>query len=179
MDDIESALTASRNAADQLIANAVSSGRAWDAPCAPGKWSPSQIVEHVARSYEASVNVAAGQPSAFPTYSERAPPAVAHRVSANPQARRVPERQDDKGDESGGGRGHAGGRTHAPDGGARALRGGVSCRRRAQDANEDSDVRRRCRRRLRSIHGTPHPPSHPSDRVSVTVQFTLERDEDD
>jgi hypothetical protein len=65
--DIESALIASRNAANQLIANAVSSGRAWDAPCAPGKWSPSQIVEHVARSYEASEHVAAEQPSAFPT----------------------------------------------------------------------------------------------------------------
>jgi hypothetical protein len=64
--DIESALTASRHAADQLLANASSPGRAWDTPCAPGKWSPSQIVEHVARSYEASVNVAAGQPSAFP-----------------------------------------------------------------------------------------------------------------
>jgi hypothetical protein len=64
--DIESALTASRTAADQLIANAISSGLAWDAPCAPGKWSPSQIVEHVTRSYEASVNVAAGQPSPFP-----------------------------------------------------------------------------------------------------------------
>ncbi len=67
MGDIESALTASRNAADQLIADAASPGRAWDMPCAPGKWSPSQIVEHVARSYEASVNVAAEQPSAFPT----------------------------------------------------------------------------------------------------------------
>ena len=66
MGDIESALAASRTAADQLIANAISSGRAWDAPCAPGKWSPGQIVEHVTRSYEASVNVAAGQPSAFP-----------------------------------------------------------------------------------------------------------------
>jgi len=71
--DIESALAASRTAADQLIANASSSGRAWDAPCAPGKWSPSQIVEHVTRSYEASVNVAAGQPSAFPNM-----PALVH-----------------------------------------------------------------------------------------------------
>jgi len=71
--DIESALTASRTAADQLIATAISSSRAWDAPCAPGKWSPGQIVEHVTRSYEASVNVAAGRPSAFPNV-----PAVFH-----------------------------------------------------------------------------------------------------
>ena len=67
MHDIDAALTASRTAADQLIANAASSGRSWDAPCAPGKWSPSQIVEHVARSYDASVTVAAGQRSAFPS----------------------------------------------------------------------------------------------------------------
>ena len=67
MDVLEAALAASRNAADQLIANAVSCGRGWDAPCAPGKWSPSQIVEHVTRSYEASANVAAGRPSAFPS----------------------------------------------------------------------------------------------------------------
>jgi len=64
--DIESALAASRTAADQLIAKAISSVCAWDAPCAPGKWSPGQIVEHVTRSYEASVNVAGGQSSAFP-----------------------------------------------------------------------------------------------------------------
>jgi hypothetical protein len=52
---------------DQLIANAASCGRAWDAPCAPGNWSPSQIVEHVTRSYEASANVASARPSAFPS----------------------------------------------------------------------------------------------------------------
>jgi hypothetical protein len=67
VDAIDAALTASRDAADQLIANAASCGRAWDSPCAPGKWSPSQIVEHITRSYEASANVAAGQPSAFPS----------------------------------------------------------------------------------------------------------------
>ena len=66
VDVIESALAESRNAVDQLVVNAASSGRAWDDPCAPGKWSPGQIVEHVTRSYEASVNVADGRPSAFP-----------------------------------------------------------------------------------------------------------------
>ena len=73
MGDIEAALAASRNAADQLITSAASSGRAWEAPCGRGKWSASQIVEHVARSYEASVNVAKGRPSAFP-----AVPALLH-----------------------------------------------------------------------------------------------------
>lgn len=67
MGDIEAALTASRNAADQLIMHAASFARPWDAPCAPGKWSPGQVVEHVTRAYEASVDVATGRPSAFPS----------------------------------------------------------------------------------------------------------------
>jgi hypothetical protein len=67
VDGIEIALMASRTAADQLVAHAASCGRAWDTPCAPGKWSPGQIVEHVTRSYEASVHVADGRPSAFPS----------------------------------------------------------------------------------------------------------------
>ena len=79
------------------------------------EWSASQIVEHVARSHEASVNLAAGQPSAFPKVHVFAPPAVAHRVPAHAQRDGVlPERQDDETDESGGGCGHAGGRPNAP-----------------------------------------------------------------
>jgi hypothetical protein len=39
----------------------------WTIPRAPGKWSPSQLVEHVARIMEESANVAAGAPSKFPT----------------------------------------------------------------------------------------------------------------
>jgi hypothetical protein len=64
--DIDTALTASREAVWCLIADAEATGLAWATPCAPGKWSPSQIVEHVARSLDASVNVAAGEPSSFP-----------------------------------------------------------------------------------------------------------------
>jgi hypothetical protein len=67
VDAIEIALTASRHAADELIAHATSCGRPWEEPCAPGKWSPSQIVEHVTRSFDASAHVAAGRPSAFPS----------------------------------------------------------------------------------------------------------------
>src|SRR5262245_35745028 len=37
-----------------------------DCPRAPGKWSPSQVVEHVARIMEESANVASGDPSKFP-----------------------------------------------------------------------------------------------------------------
>jgi DinB superfamily len=67
MEKIDSALAASREAAEQLLSDAESLGPAWGAPRAPGKWSPSQIVEHVARSLDASVALAHGQPSSFPT----------------------------------------------------------------------------------------------------------------
>jgi hypothetical protein len=73
MGEIDSALAASREATHRLIADAASTGPAWATPRAPGKWSPSQIVEHVARSLDASVDVASGQPSAFPRL-----PAIVH-----------------------------------------------------------------------------------------------------
>jgi DinB superfamily len=66
MGDINDALAASRDAVDRLIAHAESSGHAWMTPRGPGKWSPSQIVEHVARSLDASVDLASGGPSSFP-----------------------------------------------------------------------------------------------------------------
>ena len=73
--DISAALAASKEAVDQLIVAGEGTGPAWAAPRAPGKWSPSQIVEHVARSLEESAKVAAGRPSMFPTL-----PAVVHPV---------------------------------------------------------------------------------------------------
>ena len=66
MADIDTALAASRDAVDQLIRAGEQSGGAWIASRAPGKWSPSQIVEHVARTLEESANMAAGRPSKFP-----------------------------------------------------------------------------------------------------------------
>src|SRR5437899_729825 len=51
---------------EQLILAGERAGTAWTSPRAPGKWSPSQIVEHVARSLEESANMAAGRPSKFP-----------------------------------------------------------------------------------------------------------------
>ena len=73
MADIDTALAASREAVQRLIEDAEATGSAWETPCAPGKWSPSQIVEHVARSLEASAHLAAGEPSAFPRL-----PAIVH-----------------------------------------------------------------------------------------------------
>ena len=49
MADINTALAANRDAVDEMIRAGEQSGAAWIAPRAPGKWSPSQIVEHVAR----------------------------------------------------------------------------------------------------------------------------------
>ena len=66
MADINGALAQSREAVDALVAAGERTGPAWTAPRAPGKWSPSQIVEHVARSLEESANVVAGRPSKFP-----------------------------------------------------------------------------------------------------------------
>jgi hypothetical protein len=66
MTDIDSALAACRAAADEMMAAAERAPAAWTVPRAAGKWSPSQIVEHVARTLEESANVASGKPSKFP-----------------------------------------------------------------------------------------------------------------
>ncbi|MEO5820605.1 MAG: DinB family protein [Vicinamibacteraceae bacterium] len=64
--NIDAALAASRDATERLIADAETMAARWATPRSPGKWSPSQIVEHVARSYDGSVQMSAGLPSAFP-----------------------------------------------------------------------------------------------------------------
>jgi DinB superfamily len=76
MADINSALAACRTATNELIAAAERSGPAWTVSPAPGKWSPSQIVEHVARTLEESANAAAGRPSKFPKL-----PALLHPIA--------------------------------------------------------------------------------------------------
>jgi hypothetical protein len=65
--DLNSALTESRAALERLIAAGERSGPAWATPPVPGKWSPSQIVEHVARALEESGKNIKGEPSAFPS----------------------------------------------------------------------------------------------------------------
>jgi hypothetical protein len=67
MSDVTSALSAHRAAVNDLMVAAEQSGGRWATPRAPGKWSPSQIVEHVARALEESAQMVAGQPSKFPT----------------------------------------------------------------------------------------------------------------
>src|SRR5437763_382265 len=84
MTDINTALAACKDATDRLGTAAERSGPAWAAPRAPGKWSPSQIVEHVARSLEESAQVAFGRPSKFPKL-----PSVLHPVVRGLLFRRV------------------------------------------------------------------------------------------
>ncbi len=60
-------LSATRTAVSDLAAAADASGSEWTTPRASGKWSPSQVVEHVARALEESAHVVAGVPSKFPT----------------------------------------------------------------------------------------------------------------
>lgn len=65
--DFELSLTGVHAATSALLATADGVGSFWKIPRAPGKWSPSQVVEHVARIMEESANVVDGAPSAFPT----------------------------------------------------------------------------------------------------------------
>ena len=74
MSSIDTALAAHRASIVDLMATAERAPD-WSAPCAPGKWSPAQLIEHVARSLEESVNVITGAPSKFPTF-----PAFLHPV---------------------------------------------------------------------------------------------------
>jgi hypothetical protein len=66
MRNLNAALDASKAAIEELIMAGERTGAAWTSPRAPGKWSPSQIAEHVARSLEESADMAAGLPSRFP-----------------------------------------------------------------------------------------------------------------
>src|SRR5262245_7055909 len=65
MAGVNDVLAANRAAVLDLVAAAERSTTTWTTPCAPGKWSPSQIVEHVARGLEEAANVVSGAPS-FP-----------------------------------------------------------------------------------------------------------------
>ena len=56
-------LAANRGAVIDLVAAAERSGATWTTPRAPGKWSPSQVVEHIARGLEEAANVMSGTPS--------------------------------------------------------------------------------------------------------------------
>jgi hypothetical protein len=69
MADLDTLIAANRAAVDELLGTAevaATEGR-WTTPRAPGKWSPQQVVEHVAISLEEAGNVIAGRPTKLPT----------------------------------------------------------------------------------------------------------------
>jgi hypothetical protein len=65
--DVDTALGAARTAIDAFVVSAERCASVWTVPRAPGKWSPSQVTEHVARALEESAKVARGEVSQFPT----------------------------------------------------------------------------------------------------------------
>ena len=63
MADINDVLAANRAAVIDLVAAAERSAATWNTPRAAGKWSPSQVVEHVARGLDEAANIVSGAPS--------------------------------------------------------------------------------------------------------------------
>lgn len=67
MVDLDITLTGHQKVVQDLVAAVERSNEVWQTARAPGKWSLSQMVEHVARSLDEAANVVAGRPSKFPT----------------------------------------------------------------------------------------------------------------
>jgi hypothetical protein len=63
MADLNDVLADNRAAVLELASAAERSVATWTTPRAPGKWSPSQVVEHVLRGLEEASNVVSGTPS--------------------------------------------------------------------------------------------------------------------
>jgi hypothetical protein len=63
MADLDDVLADNRAAVLDLVAAAERSAATWTTPREPGKWSPSQVLEHVAGGLEEAANVVSGAPS--------------------------------------------------------------------------------------------------------------------
>ena len=68
MSDVIVALERSRAAVDEFLATTDRCADVWTIPTAPGKWSPSQIVEHIAIALEESATQISGGPSQLPRF---------------------------------------------------------------------------------------------------------------
>lgn len=66
MSNLSDSLVEARREVDDMIRTAAACAGCWSTPRAPGKWSPSQVVEHVARSFESSASDVFGVRSEFP-----------------------------------------------------------------------------------------------------------------
>ena len=67
MADLDAVLQSNRAAVDELINTGEQAAGNWTTPRAPGKWSPQQVVEHVARTYDEGAKTVKGVPNEFPT----------------------------------------------------------------------------------------------------------------
>ncbi len=67
MPDLTTVLDDNRAALEDFIAAAEQAASTWTTPRAPKKWSPSQVTEHVALTFEEGAKIVAGEPSVFPT----------------------------------------------------------------------------------------------------------------
>lgn len=64
MTDIEQVIADNRKATDRFLATARSVPKEkWEQPVAPGKWSPAQIVDHIAVTSEVALKAINGDPS--------------------------------------------------------------------------------------------------------------------
>ena len=63
MADVNVVLADNRAAVLDLVAAAERSAATWTTPRAPGKWSPSQVVEHVAGGLDEGANIISGAPT--------------------------------------------------------------------------------------------------------------------
>ena len=66
MADINDLLADNRAAVSDLVAATERSAATWTTPRAPGKWSPSRVVDHVARGVDEAANGLSGAPSSIP-----------------------------------------------------------------------------------------------------------------
>lgn len=64
--DISRQESDSRKAVDVFIKTAEAARSHWTTPRAPGKWSPSQVAEHVAISFDQVAHMIKGEPHGFP-----------------------------------------------------------------------------------------------------------------
>jgi hypothetical protein len=67
MTDINAVLAANHDAIKDLIAAAEKSADSWTVPRTPGKWSPCQVVEHVALVLDESANMVSGTATKLPS----------------------------------------------------------------------------------------------------------------
>ena len=68
MPTVADALSANRTAVAEFLGAVDQLGGTWITPRAPGKWTPAQVTEHVARAYDESAKLFAGQAALFPTF---------------------------------------------------------------------------------------------------------------